>query len=181
MVEDKLLVWKLNRGNIDALSCIYEKYRDDLLKLTTALLKNTSDAEDIVHDVFLEFALSAGEFQLSGSLKSYLATCVANKARNRNQAKQRQGIIGLDNAGAIASKSNRPDQWLTHNEELKQINEALDQLPYEQREAIALKLHGQMKFREIAKLQNVSIATIQSRYRYGLDKMRLILNDEVKK
>ena len=29
MIEDKLLVWRLNRGNRDALSRIYEKYRDD--------------------------------------------------------------------------------------------------------------------------------------------------------
>jgi len=179
MVEDKLLIWKLNRGDRNALCRIYEKYRDDLLKLATALLKSLADAEDTVHDVFLDFALSAGEFRLSGSLKGYLATCVANKARNKNQAKQRHGTTGLDNAESIASKSDRPDQWLTHDEELRQINDALQKLPYEQRETIALKVHARMKFRQIANLQNVSIATVQSRYRCGLDKMRAILNGEV--
>ncbi len=37
MLEDRLLVWKLNRGSIEALSRIYEKYKDDLLRLATAL------------------------------------------------------------------------------------------------------------------------------------------------
>ncbi|MHC4095110.1 MAG: hypothetical protein ACYSWZ_08180 [Planctomycetota bacterium] len=37
-----------------------------------------------------------------------------------------------------------------------------------------------MKFREIAKLQDVSTSTIQSRYRYGLDKLRSILDYEAK-
>ena len=55
------------------------------------------------------------------------------------------------------------------------------QLAYEQREAIVLRLHGGMKFKAIAKLQDVSDKTAQSRYRYGLDKLRSILNGEVEK
>ena len=55
MLEDKLLVWKLKRGSRQALRCIYEKYRDDLLRLSAALLNETSVAEDIVHDVFIAF------------------------------------------------------------------------------------------------------------------------------
>jgi RNA polymerase sigma-70 factor (ECF subfamily) len=89
MLDDKLLVWKFNRGSINALSRIYEKYRDDMLRLAAALLKDIGDAEDIVQDVFIGFARSAGQFQLTGSLKGYLATCVANRARNRNIAAHR--------------------------------------------------------------------------------------------
>ena len=90
MLEDKLLVWKLKRGSRQALRCIYEKYRDDLLRLSAALLNETSVAEDIVHDVFIAFVCSAGDFQLTGSLKGYLATCVANRVRNVNRKRKRQ-------------------------------------------------------------------------------------------
>jgi len=48
-------------------------------------------------------------------------------------------------------------------------------LPYEQRETITLHLHGGLTFREIAEHQDVSINTAQSRYRYGLDRLRSIL------
>ncbi|MHC4243111.1 MAG: sigma factor-like helix-turn-helix DNA-binding protein [Planctomycetota bacterium] len=54
-------------------------------------------------------------------------------------------------------------------------------MPFEQREAVMLHLKGEMKFREIAKLQGVSISTIHGRYRYGLDKLRLMLNSELEK
>ena len=54
-------------------------------------------------------------------------------------------------------------------------------LPYEQREAVTLRLHADMKFREIARHQNVSIKTVLSRYQYGLDKLRVILNGEVQR
>jgi DNA-directed RNA polymerase specialized sigma24 family protein len=55
----------------------------------------------------------------------------------------------------------------------------MNQIPYEQREAIILHLHGRMKFRAIAELQNVTTKTAHSRYRAGIEGLRLILNSEV--
>ena len=181
MLQDKLLVWKFNRGNREALRRIYEKYRDDLLRLATALSGESGVAEDIVHDVFTCFVRSAKHFQLTGSLKGYLATCVANRARNVNRAKQRQHTDALNETWEIASPYKRPDQWIICSEELTQLSKALMHLPYEQREAVILHVQSGLKLREIAKLQNVSIKTVQSRCRYGLDKLRSLLDSEVEK
>jgi RNA polymerase sigma-70 factor (ECF subfamily) len=180
MLEDRLLVWKFNRGSERALGRIYAKYRDDLLRLAAALSNDNSTAEDIVQDVFVTFAQSAGRFQLTGSLKGYLATCVANRARNINLAAKRRQTTGLDSS-LLTSNSKTPQRQLMDGEELRQLTEAMAQLSYDQREAVTLRLHGRMKFREIAKLQDVSIKTTQSRYRCGLDKLQLIFNSEVTK
>jgi RNA polymerase sigma-70 factor (ECF subfamily) len=67
------------------------------------------------------------------------------------------------------------------SEQLQKLSDAMTELPYEQREAIALHIHGNLRFRQIAELQNVSTKTVQSRYRYGLDKLLSILNGEVEK
>jgi len=67
------------------------------------------------------------------------------------------------------------------NEELQLLNSALAAIPYEQKEVVVLHIRGQMKFRAIAELQGVSIKTVQSRYRYGLDKLRVMLDGQVKK
>jgi len=179
MLEDKILVWKLNLGSIKALSRIYEKYRNDLLRLATALLNNKSDAEDMVQDVFVVFAESAGTFQLTGSLKAYLATCIANRVRNRNLAKLRQKKIELNNIGTSTPNTETPDRWIANCEELEKISGAIALLPYKQREVITLHLYGELKFREIAELQEISIKTVQSRYQYGLDTLRSLLNSEV--
>jgi len=69
-------------------------------------------------------------------------------------------------------------QWIIDSEQLRQLNDALDQLPEQQREVIILHLQGGMKFKAIAELQGVSINTVQSRCRYGLDKLRSILDSE---
>ena len=178
MIEDKLLIWRFKCGSADALARIYEKYKDNLLRLASALLNDTTVVEDVVHDFFVDFAQSAERLKLNGNLKSYLATCIANRVRNANIAKQRHGTTGLNEAQSAVSSSKRPEQWIIAGERLRQLNDALAQLPYEQREAISLHLQGGMKFKAIAELQDVSINTVQSRYRYGLDKLRSILDDE---
>jgi RNA polymerase sigma-70 factor (ECF subfamily) len=89
--------------------------------------------------------------------------------------------VELNDAGEIASEQNRADQWAIVKEESVKISGALSQIPFEQREAVVLRLHGDMKFRQIARLQNVPVKTIRSRYRYGLEKLRSILNSEVQK
>ncbi|MEA3226958.1 MAG: RNA polymerase sigma factor [Planctomycetota bacterium] len=181
MLEDRLLVWKFNRGGKDAFRRIYEKYRDDLLRLAISLLSESDAAEDVVHDVFASFIRNAGQFQLTGSLKGYLATCVANRARNANRAYRRQHGSGPDEAPQTASKRDRPDRWIISSDELKRLNDALAKLPYEQRETVILRAQLGMKFGQIAKSQNVPIKTAQSRYRIGLDKLRSQLNSEATK
>jgi RNA polymerase sigma-70 factor (ECF subfamily) len=180
MIEDKLLIWRFKLGSTDALCRIYKKYKDNLLRLASALLNDTSAAEDIVHDFFVSFAQSAEKLKLNGSLKSYLATCVVNRVRNANKARQRQEAASLNGAASVGSNLKRPEQWIIDSEQLRQLNNAMAQLPHQQREVIILHLQGGMKFKAIAELQDVSINTVQSRYRYGLDKLRSILDSEVK-
>jgi len=181
VLEDKLLVWKFKHGSKDALRHIYEKYRDDLLRIAAGLLNDRSAAEDIVHDVFVVFVRSAKQFQLTGSLKGYLSRCVANRARNANLSRQRRQTVNIDDVEPIASDFKRPDQWIIFSEEFTKLSYAMADLPYEQREAVILHIHGGMKFREIAKLQDVSGKTSQSRFRYGFNKLRSILRSEVTK
>ena len=68
---------------------------------------------------------------------------------------------------------------MLRDEELRQLSDALSQSPYEQREAVVLHLKGGMTFGAIARAQGLSINTVQSRYRYGIEKLRSMLNGEV--
>ena len=179
MLEDKIFVFRFNRGSTEALRRIYEKYKDDLLGLAFALLNDVSLAEDVVHDVFVSFAQSVGTFNLTGSLKSYLSTCVANRARDRNR-NMYQSDSALEAADCISSDLIDPQRSAICNEVSRQLIDLLSKLPYDQCEVIVLHLHHGLTFRRIAKLQSISINTIQSRYRYGLDKLRSMLDSEVK-
>ncbi|MHC4545921.1 MAG: RNA polymerase sigma factor [Planctomycetota bacterium] len=179
MLEDKLLIRKFNRGDNDALRRIYEKYRNDLLKVAAALLNDRNGVEDVLHDVFVSFAQAVGNFQLRGSLKGYLSICIANRARDKNRSAQRKRTVGLDNAGPLRSDSSGPVHLAVRGELSKRLGSAMAQLPYEQREIIILHLQSRMRFRQIAKSKGVSANTIRSRYRYGLNKLRSILDGQL--
>ena len=181
MLEDKMLVWRFNRGDIHALHCIYEKYRNDLLKVATALLNDKNSVEDVVHDVFSSFAQTVGTFRLSGSLKGYLSICIANRARDENRAIQRRRMVGLDKAEPVVPDRNGPDRIAAQDELSEQLTRAISELPFEQREVIILHLQSKMRFRQIAEGKGISLNTVLSRYRYGLNKLRSILNGELKK
>ena len=181
MLEDRLLLWRFKCGSRDAFRAIYEKYAADLLTLAANLLYDSSAAEDIVQEVFISFVKSVDQFRLRGSLKGYLSTCVANRARDYIRRKKRRPSVTVDEAEKMASDAKSPIQLAICTEELQKLKEAIIQLPYEQREVVVLRVHGEMRFRQIAKLQDVSVKTALSRYRYGLDKLRSMLNGEVRK
>ena len=178
-MEDRQLVIQCKHGSSEALRSIYQKYKTDLLVLAIALLNDKSAAEDIVHDVFISFVQSLEKFRVTGTLKGYLLTCVANRARNSNKAKHHQNVT-LDQAESFCSDLNEPASSLICNEQLQHLSSAMAQLPYDQREVVMLRHQAQMTFKAVAKSLGISTNTAKSRYRYGLDKLRLIL-DEVKK
>lgn len=179
MLEDRRLIGKLKRGDRAALQRIYEKYRDDLLRIAAGLLKTRSDAEDVVHEVFVHFVQTADRFMLTGSLRGYLTTCVANKARNLNRTQARHATVGLDTIDPPTGHLRRPDEWIIMDEAFGQLCQAMTTLPYEQREAIILRVQGRMKFSTIAALQDTSVKTVLSRYRYGITKLRTLLNGKI--
>jgi RNA polymerase sigma-70 factor (ECF subfamily) len=187
-MEDTLLVFQSRRGSREALTRIYEKYKADLLLLAMGLLNDKAAAEDIVHDVFLSFVRRLDGFRLTGSLKGFLLTCTANHARNWNKAQRVRMRAGGGGSGLCVEdvpSSNRGQdardtlESVVCNEELELLSGALAELPFEQREIVMLHLHGQMTFRAIAKAMQISTNTAKSRYRYGMDKLRVTLNGEV--
>ncbi|MBN2589074.1 MAG: RNA polymerase sigma factor [Sedimentisphaerales bacterium] len=181
MVEEKLLILKFKLGDTDALRRIYEKYKNDLLKLAIALLNDVNIAEDVVEEVFTAFAQSAATIRIHGNLKSYLTICVANRIRNTKRDRQRHQACDITESEGLVCQSRRPEQWAMINEEMELLSQALVQIPYEQREVLSLYMQGDITFKQIAKIQNASINTVQGRYRYGLNKLRSLLNGEMKK
>ena len=179
MLKDMHLVWRFNRGHTEALREIYEQHKHELVTLAAALLVDKAEAEDVVHDVFVGFIRSGGRFRLTGSLKGFLSTCVANRARNWNKSKRKHVPSEPSAAEPAAPDSERPDYAAILGEELNCVGGALAELPYEQREAVVLRLCSGMRFHAIARMQGVSINTVQGRYRYGVDKLKALLDGKV--
>ena len=164
----------MSRADPDALRQIYNRYKDDLLTVTMALLADPDAAEDCVHDVFVHFAGAPADLRADRNLEGYLMRCVANRAKNLIRRQQLQPDCQTDEQD-YASEQDGPEGRLIISEESMRIFEAMSKLPTEQRDVVSLHIHGKMKFREIAEQLDLSINTVQSRYRYGIEKLRTFL------
>jgi RNA polymerase sigma-70 factor (ECF subfamily) len=176
-MEDKQLLIRYKQGDTEVLRCIYQEYRDHLVILAVALCHDLHIAEDAVHDAFVSFARGMGRFRIKRNLKGYLSASVANRVRDLLRSRGRVEL-GLEGVNGEASNLDGPAQRIICNEQLQRLSAALAKLPYEQREVVALRMHGQMRFREIAKSLEVSTNTVKSRYRYAIEKLRSQLVSE---
>lgn len=175
-----MLIWKLKRGNSEALRLLYEKFKDNLQTIAGSMLHDTHTAEDVVHDVFVSFAENVRHLQINTSLRNYLTTCVVNRVRD--EFRRRQGRpIEMDEIELISRDSDCPESLLEADEKSQLLIGALSAIPFEQREVIILHLKGGLKFREIAKMQQASISTVNGRYKYGLKKLHAILDGKLEK
>ena len=179
MLEDKVLLWRLKCGSTRALCRLYSKHESDLLSLAGSFLGRSDQAEDVLQDVFVRFIESLDDFELTGSLKGYLARCVVNRCRDVLRRERLRASSGLDSAEPVASRRAGPLQRVIAGEQAQQVRTALAQLADEQQETILLHLQAGLKFREIAELQRVSAKTVESRYRYGINRLRSLLNGQV--
>jgi len=179
MLEDRRLLRRLRHGDKDALRRIYEKYADDLRALAGSLLHDTVTAEDVVQDVFVGLVRAVPKLHLRRTLRGYLATATANRARDHYRRRSRARLAPREDADYRAADTEGPVQIVGDAELLQKLRAAVAQLPYDQREVVMLRVHTGLKFREIAAHQQTSIKTALSRYQYGLDKLRSMLNGEV--
>lgn len=181
MLEDKLLIWRFKRGDCDALRQIYDKYKGDLLKMAIFLTGDICHSEDVVQDVFVKLAQSYDRIGIRSNLKNYLITCLINRIRTIRRDHQRYEEKERDQPAIRISQVSRPDQWAVLNEQMHQLRDALTQLSFKQREVLSLRFEAGLAFRQIAKIQNSSINTVEGRYRYGMEKLRSLMNSEVTK
>ena len=168
---------RFNAGDPQALRRIYEKYRLDLFRVAGALLHDPGTVEDVVHDVIVGFASQAGRFELKGSLKGYLAICVANRARNV----VRRNRLADPYDGPRPGQQPDASQLLLDAELHQMVRTGLASLPPEQRDAIVLHVIGSLRFREIARQTGEPVNTVKSRYRYGIAKLHSLLNGQVER
>jgi RNA polymerase sigma-70 factor (ECF subfamily) len=176
MSEDKYLMKLLRLGDNSALHRLYEKYRTDVFTVALSLIHDVHTAEDCLQDVFVRLAQGAADMEIRRSLKGYLISSVANRARDRLREKTKLSDR-TENIGCSACATD-PVKVLIDREESARVFNTLMKLPYDQREVFVLHVQGGMKFREIAELQSVSIKTAISRYRYGIEKLQALLEKD---
>ena len=150
--------------DLDQVQRLYELHGRALLAYACAFLRDPSDAEDVVHQVFLRLLRGGATVTITSA--GYLFHAVRNGALNHIRGRSREVEL------------NGEAQWLESpsgsRETALALQSALRALPEEQREVIVLRVWGQLTFEEIGGVVDISPNTAASRYRYGLAKLKEI-------
>lgn len=154
----------MSESFVDQIRRFYEANRQELYTYALALTRNRELAEDAIHGAFAS-VLKRG--RAPRELRPYMFRSVRNAALD--------GLKARGNGyteDSIFENRVEPDPARS-----LMMDEALGTLGEDEREAVVLKVYSGMTLKEIAKVKKVSINTVASWYRRGLQKLRVELEE----
>ena len=169
------LAQSLAAGTPSAFAELYDRFAARLVKTARRMGCHPAATEDIVHDLFVAMARSRANFENVDNLDAYVFTALRHAvARHPQRRRLEHAARSRAAENAIRRDDGATDASPSANESLAH---ALASLPPEQREAVGLKIDGGLTFAEIGAVTGISPNTAASRYRYALEKLRILLID----
>lgn len=155
------------------LADIYERHRRALFALALSITRCPGRAEDAVHDAFARLCRASG--RIGGDRVAYVFSAVRNAAvdqvrRGGIEQDVRRAQDVLFDLGGID-----PRQQAQDVERDRLMAAAVEALPDDQREVVVLRIFAGLRFAQIAHITNAPLATVTTRYRRAMQRLRLKL------
>ncbi len=165
---DARLVAAMAEGDRDALATLYERHSSLLLGLGIRIVRDRQEAEDLLHDVFLEAFRAAKSFDPNrGRVRTWLTIRMRSRALDHQKSarvSRSAGDAGLEHIVAPATASS-PDH--------SRVRDVLAALGPDQRLVLELAYFEGLSCSEIASKVAIPIGTVKSRIAAGLDRLRV--------
>lgn len=186
-MDERQWIHAIQKGNKKYLQDIAEKYYDDIYRFCAFQTGDRTEACDLAQETFLRFIKYVESYR-DRNLKGYLLTIAMNVCRNHQVQKGKEITVSAEKEN---DGTEDLAEWLPYRPELSEperhvieadangrLMQALLQLPEIQREAILLHYLQDMKYREISRMKGVSVSTVKSRVRQGMEKLQNLLRRE---
>jgi len=175
-LSDEALVALAARAQETALAELYDRYGRPAYGLALRVLRDESLAEDAVQEAFMTIWNTAQRFvPEKGKASTWILTLVHRRAVDVVRREQRRRTEALDTAAEPGGDAADEEAWLRLQRE--RVQDALRQLPDQQREALELAYYGGFTQSELAERLGQPIGTIKSRMFNGLARLRELLGD----
>jgi RNA polymerase sigma-70 factor (ECF subfamily) len=176
--EDARVMELIRGGDDAALATLYDRYAAVALSMALKIVRDPSEAEDVVHDAFIAVVERADQFRPDrGSLVAWLVTMVRNLALDRSRRRVRRAQITDDELRHEAPPRVRdPEEisWATREREA--VRAAMTKLSGSQRETLEIAFFEGLSYPEIAARENVALGTVKSRAARALGALRAALD-----
>lgn len=169
---DAALVRRAQAGEKRAFELLVNKYQRRILRLLGRILHNQSDVEDIAQETFLKAYRALPKFRNESAFYTWLYRIAVNTARNHISSKHNQVFVSdqiesqdgetfslLDNL----TDGETPETHMHNREIIEALQEALEELPEQLRQAIVLRELEGLSYEEIATAMDCPVGTVRSR------------------
>jgi len=180
--EDAALIAAALNGSAFAWEKLVKRHESKVYNLGLRLTGNSSDAMDLMQEVFLGVYRNLHRFRGDAKFSSWIFRIAHNKAVDMNRRKRLMTIQSSGNDQddkdifeSIANDSkDEPDSKLGVQQQNNQICKMLAILPLEQRLIVELKVFQSQTFDEIAGMQDISVNTAKTRFYTALKKLKVV-------
>ncbi len=170
---DKELIEEIKNGSQAAMEVLVEKYYRSIFAYVYRKLGDYHLSYDMTQEVFIKVMKSIHNYKHRGSFKHWLFRIAVNQCRDYfRSSKFKQSREERELVNAVKDK--KEDIWYQLSKKIQsdKVKEAILQLPDYQREPIILRFYHDLKIKEIAYITNSKEATVKSRLRQGIEKLR---------
>src|SRR5450759_718998 len=175
------LINSIKQGDIAAFETLYKKYYIFLCLIAEHIVRNPSDAEEIVTDVFVKIWNIREKINITSSIKAYLVKAVHNTSINfleRNKISNKlTDRLNNSNYKILAWDSDYPLGQLYEKEIMNILEHGISALPDACQQIFMLSRNENMKYIEIADKLGISINTVKTQMKIALARLRETLND----
>lgn len=168
------VVQRLAAGDRDAVAELYDRHAARIMGLAIRIVRNSSDAEDVVQEVFSQAWRTAPNYQPArGSVAGWLLMMTRSRAIDRLRSRQprRDADDGPDLDGLPADVAPVSEQLIA-SQQVAHVREAMTALPMEQRTALELAYFEGLTQTEIAERTQTPLGTVKTRIRTALTSLR---------
>lgn len=173
------MVARLKKSDVSAFDGIYRQYAPKLYGFALSLIKNQSDAEGVVQEVFLKIWKNRDKLDLHASFESYLFTITHNTVVSllRKKVSEKKYLEYL-HAIQLPPAEDAISADLEWRELQKEVELIIDQLPARQQEVYRLSREQGLSYPEIAQRLELSINTVENHMGRALKFIRSKLKDQ---
>jgi len=177
-LTDEALVLQVSRRDSGALAALYDRHAQTVYNLIMRIVRERASADEILQDTFWQVWQKANTFQ-QGNATAWLYRIARNKSLDwlRRQKAQPQSTLSLDEPEntRTASSMTLVEHTVAQSWQQEQIQQALINLPPEQRQCLELAFFEGLSQRQIADYTQTPISTVKTRIQMALDKLERVL------
>jgi RNA polymerase sigma-70 factor, ECF subfamily len=163
----------MTRGDRTALAALYSRHAPTLVVVAQCIVRDRQDAEDVVHDVFLEVWRNCAEYsQARASVRTWLVMRARSRSLDRLRANHRRQTVGASAQGEVSVRKQTTDVMLhdTHR-----LQSALARVPAPQQGVLMLAYFEGLSTAEISVRLGIPAGTVKSRTHAALKTLRKVL------